>query len=42
MIHYIEKIIYIELSRSHIFTLSILLCAINAWFYLRNKTNKLR
>jgi len=37
IIHYIEKIVYIELSRSLIFILSILLCAINASFYLRRK-----
>ncbi len=35
IIHYIDKIIYIELPRSLIFILSILLCAINAWFYLK-------
>lgn len=37
IIYYLEKIIYIELSRSLIFTLSILLLVFNAWIYLRLK-----
>jgi hypothetical protein len=37
IIHYIEKIVYIELPRSLIFVLSIVLCAINAWLYGRKK-----
>ncbi len=34
IIYYMEKIIYIELSRSLIFLLSILLLILNAWIYL--------
>lgn len=37
IIHYVEKIIYVELSRSLIFILTIFLCIFNVWFYLRKK-----
>ena len=33
--HYAEQIVYVELSRPLIAVLSVLLCAFNAWFYLR-------
>jgi len=34
IIHYIEQVVYLEISRSLIFVLSILLCGINIWIYL--------
>jgi hypothetical protein len=37
IIHYVEKIVYIELSRILIFFLTLLLCGLNAWFYLRKR-----
>jgi hypothetical protein len=37
IIHYVEKIVYIEISRSLIFVLTILLCGLNAWLYLRRR-----
>jgi hypothetical protein len=37
IIHYVERIIYIELSRHLIFILTLFLCGFNAWFYLRKK-----
>ncbi len=33
--HYMEKIVYIELPRSLIFALTVLLAGINSWIYLR-------
>jgi len=35
VIHYVEKIVYIELSRILIFFFTLLLCGFNVWFYLR-------
>jgi hypothetical protein len=37
MIHYVEKIVYIELSRYWILVFTIFLCGFNAWVYLRKK-----
>jgi hypothetical protein len=37
IIHYVEKAVYIELSRRLIFILTIFLCGFNAWMYLRKK-----
>jgi hypothetical protein len=34
IIHYVEKIVYIEIPRELIFALCIVLCGINAWLYL--------
>ena len=38
--HYVEKIVYIELPRSLIFTLSIFLGGISSWLYLRKKKSR--
>ncbi len=38
IIHYIEKSVYIELSRSLILILTIFLCGFNVWFYLKRRT----
>jgi hypothetical protein len=35
IIYYIEKIVYVELSRKLIFVFSIFLSGMNAWLYLR-------
>jgi hypothetical protein len=35
--HYMEKIIYVELPRSLIFALTLLLIALNAWLYFKKK-----
>jgi hypothetical protein len=40
IVFYIEKLVYVDLSRSSIFVLSILLCGFNAWFYLRMRRKK--
>jgi hypothetical protein len=37
IIHYVEGIVYIELSRTLILFLTLLLCGFNAWFYLRKR-----
>ena len=37
IIHYVEKIVYIELPHSLIVVLTILLCGFNAWLYLKRK-----
>ncbi len=35
IIHYVEEIVYVELSRTLILVLTITLCALNTWLYLR-------
>jgi hypothetical protein len=37
IIHYVERIVYIELSRTLILFFTLLLCGFNAWFYLRRR-----
>ena len=37
IIYYVEKIVYIEISRWLVFILTILLCGLNAWLYLRKR-----
>lgn len=37
IIHYVEKVVYIELSGNIIFLFTIFLCGINTWLYLRKK-----
>jgi hypothetical protein len=38
IIHYVEKIVYIEISRFVVLMFTILLCGLNAWLYLRKRT----
>jgi len=35
--HYVEKIVYLELSRGVVLVLTILLCGMNAWVYFRKR-----
>jgi hypothetical protein len=35
IVHYVEQIVYVNLSRPLVLILTILLCGFNAWFYLR-------
>lgn len=35
IVHYLERLIYIEVSQGLLFVLTILLCGFNVWFYLR-------
>jgi hypothetical protein len=37
IIHYVERLVYIELSRTLVFVLTLLLCAFNIWLYLRKR-----
>ena len=37
IIHYVEKIIYVEISRFVVLMFTILLCGLNAWLYLRKR-----
>jgi hypothetical protein len=37
IVHYMEKLIYIELPRSLIFALTVVLILGNVWLYLRKK-----
>ncbi|MGO8989932.1 MAG: DUF2784 domain-containing protein [bacterium] len=37
IVHYAEKIVYIELPRTLVLFLTVLLCSFNAWFYLRKR-----
>jgi hypothetical protein len=39
IIHYVEKIVYIEISRPLIIIFTILLCGVNAWIYLKKRAN---
>jgi len=39
IIHYVEKIVYVEISRPLIIIFTILLCGINAWLYLKKRAN---
>ncbi len=35
IVHYVEKVVYLELSQTTIFIFTIFLCVFNAWIYLR-------
>ena len=35
IIHYAEKIVYLELSRILVFVFTLLICCFNGWLYLR-------
>ncbi len=35
IIHYVEKIVYIDLSRSSVFIFTLFLVGFNIWFYLK-------
>ncbi len=37
IIHYVEELVYIELSTELILALTIILCAFNAWMYLKKR-----
>lgn len=37
IIYYMERIVYIELSRTLIFVLTLFLCGFNGWIYLRKR-----
>jgi len=39
IIHYLQKLIYIDLSRNVMALATIVLCGINAWLYLRRAKN---
>src|SRR4030042_2242786 len=38
--HYVEKIVYIEISRFVVFVFTILLCGLNAWLYLGRRRSR--
>ena len=35
IIYYVEKVVYLELSKTAIFIFTIFLCVFNAWFYFK-------
>jgi hypothetical protein len=37
IVHYIEKIVYIEISRNLIIVLTLVLCGFNLWLYSKKK-----
>ncbi len=37
IIHYVERVVYIELSRSLIFVFTLVLCGVNLWLYSKKK-----
>jgi hypothetical protein len=42
IIHYVEQIVYIELSRYLIFVLTLVLCGLNLWLYSKKKRSLLK
>jgi hypothetical protein len=38
--HYVEAIVYMELSCGAVFICAVILCGINGWFYLRKKNKR--
>ena len=42
IVHYVEQIVYIELSRSLIFVLTLVLCGLNLWLYWKKKSSLLK
>jgi hypothetical protein len=42
IIHYVERIVYIELSRHLIFVLTLVLCGLNLWLYSKKKHSLLK
>lgn len=40
IVHYMERFVYLDLSRTTITMLTILLCTFTAWFYLRKKNSR--
>jgi hypothetical protein len=41
IVHYLEEIVYLDVSRGAIFGLTIALCAFNAWMYLKKRPHLL-
>jgi membrane protein DedA with SNARE-associated domain len=37
IIHYVEEVVYVELSRILILFFTLLLCGIHVWIYLRKR-----
>jgi len=37
IIHYIEELVYVDISRNVIVALTILLCLLNGWIYIRKR-----
>lgn len=37
IVHYVERTVYIELSRTLILVLTLILCGLNMWLYLRKR-----
>jgi hypothetical protein len=42
IIHYVERIVYIELSRYLILVLTLVLCGLNLWLYSKKKHSLLK
>lgn len=42
IIHYVEQIVYIELSRYLIFILTLVLCGLNLWLYSKKRRSLLK
>jgi hypothetical protein len=40
IVHYVEEIVYIELSRTLIFVLTLVLCGLNTWLYLTKNRHR--
>jgi hypothetical protein len=42
ILHYVEQIVYIELSRFLVFVLTLVLCGVNLWLYSKKKSSLLK
>jgi len=42
IIHHVEQIVYIELSRALIFVFTLVLCGLNLWLYSKKKRSLLK
>lgn len=40
IIHYVEEIVYVEVSRTLILVLTLILCGLNTWLYLRKSEHQ--
>jgi hypothetical protein len=41
IIHCVEEIVYVELSRTLILILTLILCGLNTWLYLRKSQHQI-
>ncbi len=40
IIHYVEKLVYLDISRTLLFAVTLLICALNVWIYGKTGTRR--